>query len=120
MSIVTSSTKKLLAYSTSLAFLTLVKRSCKQPRKHSKQASIITLLNICFLIDNFDVFINKDADGISAYYTISRQKKIARLFKKRFFKVVITDNILNNTQIFNFCVVDKIKNPNTNKIYEKS
>lgn len=61
----------------------------------------------------------KNANILSAQYTISRQKKIARLLKKIFFKVVTINSILSNIRIFNFYFLNKIKNPSTNKIYKK-
>lgn len=72
------------------------------------------------MIDKFDVFINKNADPQQIQYTEFRQKEIAGLLEKRVFKVVTTANIFNNAQIFNSCFIDKIKNPNTDKAYEKS
>lgn len=43
-----------------LTSLVLIKCGNKQPKKHSKQDNIITSLNICFLIDKFNMFINKN------------------------------------------------------------
>lgn len=55
-----------------------------------------------------------------AQYTAFRQKKIDGLVEKGVFQVVNTISIPSNIQIFNFGFVDKIKNLDTNKAYEKS
>lgn len=62
----------------------------------------------------------KNTDVPLAQYTTFRQKKIAKLLEKDVFKVVTTDSILSNAQIFNSCFVNKIKNLGTNKMYKKS
>lgn len=71
-------------------------------------------MDICFIIDEFD------ADAQPAQYTASRQKEIAGLLEKNVFKVVTTADIPSNAQIFNSRFEDKIKNPGTDKAYEKS
>lgn len=72
---------------------------------------------MCFLINIFDVFINKNI-------------KIAKLFKKNISNIVITkkfatfdktiifEEILSNIQVFNTNFVDE-KNQNNHKTYEK-
>lgn len=79
-----------------------------------------TVLDIYFFIGEFNMFINKNSDDKSAQYTISRQKDVAKLFEKDIFKVITTNNISSNVQIFNSHFVNKIKNFDTNKAYEKS
>lgn len=37
-------------------------------------------------------------------------------YSKNVFKTVTTKNILNNATIFNFYFIDKIKNPDNNKV----
>lgn len=71
-------------------------------------------------MNKFEVFINKNANGKSAQYITSKQKEFARLLKKDLFKVVTTDSISSNAQIFHSCFVDEIRNPGTDKAYEKS
>lgn len=70
-------------------------------------------------MDKFDVFI-KNINISSAQYTASRQKEITGLLEKSVFKVIISVDILNNTQIFNSRFVDKVKYADTDKVYEKS
>ena len=78
------------------------------------------LLDICFLIYEFDVFINKNTDVGSAQYIASRKNEIAGLLKKSVFKVVTTVDILTNARIFNSLFVNKIKSLGADKTYEKS
>lgn len=49
-----------------------------------------------------------------------RQKKIARLLKKKVFKVTTSKDVLSNIQIFNSHFVNKIKNVGTDKAYDKN
>ncbi len=79
-----------------LSIFNFVKHAYKQPKKHPKHINIVALSDICFLIDRFDEFINKTAYKKPTQYTISRQKKITGLLKKKVFKVVITKDISNN------------------------
>lgn len=74
-------------------------------------------LDICFVIDEFDIFINKNAD---AQYIVFKQKEIVGLLKKKVFKVVTFEDVLSNTQIFNSRFVNKIKNLGIDKAYKKS
>ena len=46
-----------------LASLGSVKRGRGRPKKYPKQANIAAPSDICFLMDEFDVFINKNADA---------------------------------------------------------
>lgn len=46
----------------SLVSLALVKQGCGQTRKYVEQANITSPSEICFLIDEFNTFINKNAD----------------------------------------------------------
>lgn len=80
------------------------------------KVNITSPSDICFIMDEFDIFINKDAD---AQCTASRQKAIAGLVEKRVFKVIISEDVPSNTQIFNSCFVNEIKNPGSDKAYEK-
>lgn len=105
--------------SVTLASLALVKRDRGQPRKYPEQANIAAPSDICFLMDDSDVFI-KNTDAPPAQYTASRQKEIAGLLEKGVLKVVTTDSIPSNAQIFNSRFVDEIKNPSTDKAYKKS
>lgn len=66
-----------------------------------------------------DVFINKNASAQSAQYTVSRYKEITRLLEKNIFKVVTTEDIPSNVQIFNSHFVEEMKNQDTDKLYEK-
>lgn len=76
-------------------------------------------MDICFLIDKVDVFINKNTDVQLAQYTASRQKEIIGLYEKSDFKVTFIYDIPSNVQIFNSRFIDEIKNPSTNKVYDK-
>ena len=40
-----------------------VKQDCEQPKKYPEQANITALSDICFLMDDFDVIINKNANA---------------------------------------------------------
>lgn len=73
--------------------------------------------DICFIIDKFEIFINKNAN---VQYTSFKQKEIARLLEKKVFQVVISKDVSSNTQIFNSCFINKIKNPDIDKVYKKS
>lgn len=116
----TSLIKKFSTLLTPLASLTLVKQGYGQDRKYSKQANTIVLSDICFLIDKFNAFINKNPSEKLVQYIASRQKEVAGLLEKRVFKFVTSDSISSNARIFNSCFVDKIKNLGTDKVYEKS
>lgn len=105
---------------TPLVSLAPVKQSRKQPKKYLKYANIATPSGICFLINESDVFINKNTNNKSAQYTILRKKKVAGLLKKCVFKVIIVTNILTNAQIFNFYFVNQVKNAGINKVYKKN
>ena len=105
--------------SATLASLALVKPDCGQPRKYREKANIAAPSDICFPMNESDVFI-KNTEAPMAQYIASRQKDIAGLLEKGVFKVVPTDSILSNAQIFNSRFVDEIKNPGTDKAYEKS
>ena len=105
---------------TPFASLAQVKQSRRRPRKYSEHANIVAASDICFLMDEFDVFINKNADDKLAQYTVSRQKEVAGLLEKGVFKIITTNDIPSNAQIFNSRFVDKIKNLGTDKAYEKS
>ena len=52
------------------------------------------------------MYLSKNTDALPAQYTASRQKEIAKLLEKGVFKVVTTDSILSNAQIFNSRFVD--------------
>ena len=106
--------------SATLASLALVKRGRGQPRKYLEQANIAAPSDICFLMDEFDVFINKNSDAHPAQYTASRQKEITGLLEKGVFKVVTSKDVPSNARIFNSRFVDEVKNAGTDKAYEKS
>lgn len=61
----------------------------------------------------------KNVDVAPTQYIASRQKKIAKLLEKDVLKVVLSIDISNNSQIFNFCLIDKIKHIGINKLYKK-
>ena len=56
-----------------LASLASVKHCRGRPSKHLEQASI-AFSHICFVMNEFDVFTNKDANAQPPQYTPSRQK----------------------------------------------
>ncbi len=51
---------------------------------------------------------------------MSCQKEIIGLIKKGVFKIINPQDIPVGTKIFNSRFIDKIKNPSTNKVFEKS
>lgn len=63
------------------------------------------------------MFIKKDTN---VQYIASKPKKIAGLIEKRVFKVVNSEDVQSNTQIFNSCFVNKINNLDIDNAYEKS
>ena len=74
------------------------------------------------MLDKLDTFTNKHLD---AQLSVSRQKKIQKLLKKDVFKVVTSDKVVilkvsSSSQVFNSFLIDNIKNPYTNKAYEKN
>lgn len=66
----------IIKVSAPLAFIALVKQGFGQSRKYPEQANIVALLYICFLMNKFDIFINKNANIRPAQYTTSREKEI--------------------------------------------
>ena len=53
-------------------------------------------------------------------YTLSRQNEISELLEKEVFQVVNSKDVLVGIQNFNSQFIDKIKNINIDKIFEKS
>lgn len=98
----------------------LVKHGCEQFKKHLEKVNIATVSDICFLMDKFDVFINKNANAQLAEYTLFGQNEIAGLLEKDVFKVITIEDIPSHIWIFNSYFVDKVKNPGTDKVYERS
>ena len=84
-----------------------------------EQTNIAASSDICFLIDEFNIFI-KNANALSAQYTLFRQKKIAGQFEKSVFKLVTCVNISSYTEIFNSRFIDEIKHAGIDKVYEKN
>ncbi len=82
---------------------------------HLKQVKILS--------DKLDTFTNKYAN---AQLSASGQKENQKLLEKDVFKVVTLDKIimleevLSSTQVFNSSLVDNIKDPCTDKAYEKN
>lgn len=96
-----------------MASLALVECDCRKPRKHPEQVKIVS--------DKLDIFTNKHANAqLSAF----GQKQ--GVFEKNVFKIVILDKVVtpeevpNSTQVFNSYFVDEVKDPYTDKVYEKS
>ena len=102
-----------------LALLDPVKRGGGRLKKYPEQANIAAPSDICFLIDKFNMFINKNVDVQPAQYTASRQKEVTKLLEKEVFKAITSEDVPSNARIFNSCFVDKIKNPDIDKTYEK-
>lgn len=71
-------------------------------------------------MDKFKVFVNKNSNAYPAQYTTFRQKEITGLLEKGVCEIVTSKNIPSNARIFNLRFVNKIKNPGTDKVYEKS
>lgn len=90
-----------------LTSLALFKQDRRLFPKYLEQANIIILSKKKFLMDEFNILINKNIDIELIQYTVFESKKIAELLEKIFFKVDIAVNILTNAQIFNCCFVDK-------------
>ncbi len=73
--------------------------------------------------DKLDTFTNKHAN---AQLFISGQKEIQKLVEKDVFKIVTPDKVVipkevpRSTQVFNSSLVDNIKDPCNDKVYEKS
>lgn len=76
--------------------------------------------DICFLLNQLNIFIIKNIDTQLVLYIIYRQKEIIRLLDIIFFKVVTTNNIWSYIKIFNPYFVNTIKNFNIDKTYKKS
>ena len=81
----------------------------EQPEMHLEQVKIVS--------DKLDTFINKHAD---AQLSASGQKEIQKLLEKDVFKVVMPEEVSSSTQVFNSSLVDNIKDPCNDKVYEKS
>lgn len=64
--------KKLLALLIPLVSLILVKRGCGQAKKYLNQANIGALLDICFLMNKFNIFINQNNNKKLAQYIASK------------------------------------------------
>lgn len=71
-------------------------------------------------MNELNVFINKNTHTQPTQYIASRGKEIARLHEKGVFKVVNTEDIPSNAQIFNSHFIDKIKNLGIDRAYEES
>ncbi len=87
----------------------------RQPEIHPEQVKIV--------LGKLDTFTNQHAD---AQLSVSGQKEIQKLLEKDVFKVVTPDKVVmpeevpSSTQVFNSSLVDNIKDPCTDKAYEKS
>lgn len=93
-----------------------IKRGRGRPRRHSEQVNLIMSFDICFVIDN-----PEDADVLKlSQFTSSRQKEISGLLEKGVFKTVNPEDIPADARVFNSRFVDEIKNPGTDKAFEKS
>ena len=70
---------------------------------------------------DISVYLQDDANPLSdPLYTRSRQKELNRLLERGVFKVVDLVDVPPGTRIFNSRFVDEIKNPGTDKAFEKS
>jgi hypothetical protein len=71
-----------------------------------------------------DTDITGNPSTVFAYgaptFSESRNKDINGLLEKGIFKIINRSEILHGTRIFNSRFVDEIKNPGTNKAFEKS
>ena len=67
-----------------------------------------------------DKCTDNNADSRLSQYPASRQEQIAGLLEKGVFRIVTPEKILSNTQVFDPCLVDEIKDPCTDKAYDKS
>ena len=82
---------------------------------HPEQVKIVS--------DKLDIFTNKHTN---AQLSVSEQKKIQKLLEKDVFRVVtpniivMSEEVLSSTQVFNSSLVDNIKDPCNDKVYEKS
>lgn len=71
-------------------------------------------------MNEFDVCIKKNFDAYPDLYIAFRQREITGPFEKCVLKIVISKDISSNAQIFNSHFVNKIKDLDTDKAYEKS
>lgn len=76
---------------------------------HTEQVKII--------LDKLDIFIIKYTDD---QRFIFGQKKIQGLFAKDIFKVAIMEEVSNSIQVFDFYLINDIKNLCPNKVYKKN
>ena len=79
------------------------KRSCKRFCKN--------------LLLNFTAYFQDDKPAL---YTALYQSEINELLKKNIFKIVDSIKLSDNIWIFKFRFIDKVKNKNTDKAFEKS
>ncbi len=79
--------------------------------------------HVKIMSDKLDIFTNKYAD---AQLSASGQKEIQKLVTKDVFKVItldkviILEEVLSSTQVFNSILVDNIKDPCTNQAPNKN
>ena len=71
------------------------------------------------LIDDSDCFLIENSFH-SFQFIDSKQKKISDLLKKKIFEFVNERDVSSDIRVFNARFVNKIKNENTKKTYEKS
>ena len=95
-----------------------VKRGRGRPRKHPEHVNFTTPSNICFVIDTPED--NDDDISKLPQFTSSRQKEVAGLLEKGVFKLVNSEDVPDDARVFNSRFVDEIKNPGTDKAFEKS
>ena len=95
-----------------------VKRGRGRPKKHVDHVNLATSSDICFVMNNLE---DTDADiSKLPQFTASRQKEVAGLLEKGVFKLVNPEDVSGDARAFNSRFVDEIKNPETDKAFEKS
>lgn len=71
-------------------------------------------------MNKFAEYINKDINILLLQCIVSKQEDIAKLLKKNIVKIVIPEEVLSNTQVFNSCFVNEIKDRCIDKAYGKN
>lgn len=97
--------------------LTPAKRGRKRPQKYLIQTNLFISLDIYFVIDNLHY------DNINvrlSLYILSKQIEISEFLKKRVFQIINAKVVPIGIWVFNSKFVNKIKNANTDKTFEKS
>jgi hypothetical protein len=72
------------------------------------------------MADTADISVYLQEDVLLSQFHTSCQKELTGLLEKGVFEITKLADVPQGVQLFNSCFVDKIKNPDTNKAFEKS